>query len=457
MERQTNTQADAQAVRWINPHELKPDPDQPRPQEEITQEEIEMLAATFETHGVINPIEVDEDNTIIRGERRWRAAILKPLDKVPIITVPGLTRAQRLERQLIDDALQKQLSPVARAWAYATAIININENANHTISEIKAGGNIPARVGIGDGHSGGRGGRGNQRGIKELERRVGIPYTTIQRYLRYFQASPKLQRQLEKGEISVEALDLIVAATKDPGEQEALAPAAQTIDRETMRIITRQVKRTSGETHRALVQTVKELSETPDTEQREKQLREFAEALRTAQSEEDVDAVARAYSHEPLREAIREGVITPREAGEIAEIPHEETRRQAVEELALSSRLAEALRKTRLETLRREEPITIELEPEQEEELARRAGEIEEMRRRLDQDEEVQELRRNYQNWILLGHIATYAQNAFCPNCGRPASETLRWTCCSLDMEEAQRIAADKASRTPRRSPDKED
>jgi len=42
-----------------------------------------------------------------------------------------------LERQLIDDAHRKDLTPLERAWAYAAAIININIGGNFTIPEVK--------------------------------------------------------------------------------------------------------------------------------------------------------------------------------------------------------------------------------------------------------------------------------------------------------------------------------
>lgn len=48
-----------------------------------------------------------------------------------------MSPSERFERQLVDDAHRKDLSPLDRAWAYATAIININTGKSYTIKEVK--------------------------------------------------------------------------------------------------------------------------------------------------------------------------------------------------------------------------------------------------------------------------------------------------------------------------------
>jgi len=53
---------------------IKPDPDQPR--KTFNEDDIVATAFTIESQGLINPIEIDENNMIVTGEIRWRASKL---------------------------------------------------------------------------------------------------------------------------------------------------------------------------------------------------------------------------------------------------------------------------------------------------------------------------------------------------------------------------------------------
>lgn len=112
---------------------IKPDPNQPRTK--FAKDEIKSLAKSYKTLGLVDPIEVDENNIIIRGERRWRAAKLANLDEVPIIKVNNISTKERLERQLLESQPHSRMD---KAWSYATAIININQSEKqYTIPEVK--------------------------------------------------------------------------------------------------------------------------------------------------------------------------------------------------------------------------------------------------------------------------------------------------------------------------------
>jgi len=91
---------------------LKRDPGQPR--KIFTKESIENMAKTIKIHGTINPIEVDEENVIITGEIRWRAAKLAGVKKVPTRRILNITRQERLERQLVENLHRVELSSVER-------------------------------------------------------------------------------------------------------------------------------------------------------------------------------------------------------------------------------------------------------------------------------------------------------------------------------------------------------
>ena len=80
---------------------IKPDKNQPR--KTFDRETIGYMAETIKKFGVIEPIHVGENNIIITGERRWRAAKIAGVKKLPVIVHKNVTPTQRLEMQLIED------------------------------------------------------------------------------------------------------------------------------------------------------------------------------------------------------------------------------------------------------------------------------------------------------------------------------------------------------------------
>jgi ParB family chromosome partitioning protein len=75
--------SEERTIEFINPNLLKRDETQPRTG--FDEEYIKNLANTYDVQGVIEPLEVDENNVIILGEQRWRGALLKGLKKVPMV------------------------------------------------------------------------------------------------------------------------------------------------------------------------------------------------------------------------------------------------------------------------------------------------------------------------------------------------------------------------------------
>ena len=203
---------------------IKPDPNQPRTPKSIVDEEIAELASTYETQGMIHVIEVDENNIIILGERRWRAAKKIGLKEVRIIRKTGLDKLTRLERQLIDDANRKDLTDKERAWGYATAIININQEAKdedkrYTILEVRENPQILNSV------FETRRGRGqDDMGSSELSRRIGVPQQTIHGIIQIIKLSDDLQKKIGKGEKEIPYTTAIeVVRLKDKQVREQLS------------------------------------------------------------------------------------------------------------------------------------------------------------------------------------------------------------------------------------------
>lgn len=84
-------------IKQISIDKLKPDKSQPR--QIFNEKEISGLAKSIQSEGVINPIEIDENNIIVTGERRWRAAKQAGLKEVPCIII-SLTGKERFKHQL---------------------------------------------------------------------------------------------------------------------------------------------------------------------------------------------------------------------------------------------------------------------------------------------------------------------------------------------------------------------
>ncbi|KKM21400.1 hypothetical protein LCGC14_1635720, partial [marine sediment metagenome] len=84
-----------------DPKELKFDPNQPR--KDISEEAVESLAQTYDSQDIINEPEIDEEDIIITGEMRVRAAIKKGLDKIKCKLITGLSEDERFERQVIEN------------------------------------------------------------------------------------------------------------------------------------------------------------------------------------------------------------------------------------------------------------------------------------------------------------------------------------------------------------------
>ena len=104
-------------------HKIEPNPDQPR--RDFDPEELEELAESIRTHGIIQPLTVREMPNgyyqIIAGERRWRASRLAGLDEVPVRVIEADDR-KTAERALVENLQREDLNPIEEAKGYKTLI-----------------------------------------------------------------------------------------------------------------------------------------------------------------------------------------------------------------------------------------------------------------------------------------------------------------------------------------------
>ena len=95
------------------------DPNQPR--KNFDAEALNSLASSIKVSGVLQPIVVvrhKDGYQIVAGERRFRAAKLAGLDKIPAI-VRTLDDQNRLELSVIENAQREDLNAIELATAYA--------------------------------------------------------------------------------------------------------------------------------------------------------------------------------------------------------------------------------------------------------------------------------------------------------------------------------------------------
>lgn len=111
-----------QSLQKISIDSISPNPYQARTVWD--QQELEELSESIKANGILQPIIVRPADTgfeIIAGERRFRAAKLASLEKVPAL-VRKVTDQQLLELALIENIHRADLNPIERAKCYQNYI-----------------------------------------------------------------------------------------------------------------------------------------------------------------------------------------------------------------------------------------------------------------------------------------------------------------------------------------------
>ncbi|MDC0037535.1 ParB/RepB/Spo0J family partition protein [Alphaproteobacteria bacterium] len=116
-----------QNFKLINISEIKANKDQPR--KDFKKEELEELASSIKSQGVLQPIVVrkkeEQQYEIIAGERRWRGAQIAGLHEIPAL-VKEMTDNESQEAALIENIQRENLNAVEEARAYKKLLENQN-------------------------------------------------------------------------------------------------------------------------------------------------------------------------------------------------------------------------------------------------------------------------------------------------------------------------------------------
>ena len=91
-----------------------------QPRTSFDQKKLEELAESIKKHGVIQPVLVRKDGKgfeLVAGERRFRAAKLAKLKKIPVV-VSNISDVQSLEIAILENIQREDLNPLEVAKGY---------------------------------------------------------------------------------------------------------------------------------------------------------------------------------------------------------------------------------------------------------------------------------------------------------------------------------------------------
>ena len=118
-------------------HKVEPNPGQPR--QDFDEEELQALADSIATHGIVQPLTVREISggyyQIIAGERRWRAARQAGLKEVPAVIIEADDK-KTMELALIENLQRQDLNPVEEALGYQSLMADYGLTQEETASRV---------------------------------------------------------------------------------------------------------------------------------------------------------------------------------------------------------------------------------------------------------------------------------------------------------------------------------
>ena len=171
---------------------IKVDSNQPRQSDK--EKDLEEMALSIVTAGIINPIEIDKNSMIITGERRWRAAKIAGLKTVPVRMI-DISKDEIFVRQLIENIHQNTMAPLDTAEALAKIKDRI----------------LTSTVGVKKGRGGFRHG---QPGVTELHKLLGMPESTIARYLKLLGEDDEMKKALRTPGFQVTKVEAVKSVPK---------------------------------------------------------------------------------------------------------------------------------------------------------------------------------------------------------------------------------------------------
>lgn len=181
---------DQERIQKIAIDTIEPNPDQPR--QHFDREALAQLAESIGSHGILQPIVVTPTSSgrysIVAGERRWRAAKIAKLTKIPVI-VRTTKELERLEIAIVENVQRVDLSPLEQA----VSIERLHQQFNMTYDAIA--------------------------------KRLGKATSTVNNTVRLLQLPLPAQQALKEGKISEGHARSILALKATPEKQQELLSA----------------------------------------------------------------------------------------------------------------------------------------------------------------------------------------------------------------------------------------
>lgn len=110
-----------QAVETVNELDIDLiEPNRKQPRKYFDPTALEELAESLKTYGMIQPIVVKKNEDfyeLIAGERRWRAAKIAGLQKIPVI-IKAWEESEAFEASLVENLQREDLNPIEEAESY---------------------------------------------------------------------------------------------------------------------------------------------------------------------------------------------------------------------------------------------------------------------------------------------------------------------------------------------------
>jgi ParB family chromosome partitioning protein len=156
-----------ESVREVPLKELRPNPYQPR--KKFDEEALAELGRSIKRHGLVQPLIVRKSihgYEIVAGERRFRAAEMVNLERVPVV-VRECDEDQMMEIALIENLQREDLNPLEIAKAYQKLMEHLSLTQ------------------------------------EELAERVGKGRSSVTNFLRLLQLPPEIQEEVSRGTLSM--------------------------------------------------------------------------------------------------------------------------------------------------------------------------------------------------------------------------------------------------------------
>ncbi len=170
-------------------------PNRYQPRQVFDPEALESLALSLKQHGLIQPIIVrrgiEDKYELVSGERRWRAAALAGLEKIPAI-LKEVGDQGLMEWAIIENLQREDLNPIEKAKAYENLISEFSLTQEN------------------------------------IAQRIGIDRSSVSNFLRLLQLPTELWASVSKGQITMGHAKALLSLNK---KEEQITLAEEIISR----------------------------------------------------------------------------------------------------------------------------------------------------------------------------------------------------------------------------------